>query len=124
MRKRDELNDPRSCLSRARADEMLFVLLERDLAAPAAIREWIEERIRLGKNQREDAQITEAEAWIKTVLWEHGKQDKPPPSHAALTARVAELMAALRDAWNALPSSSPAWARVDAALAKVEGETP
>jgi hypothetical protein len=45
-------------------------------------------------------------------------------AHAALTARVAELMAALRDAWNALPSSSPVWARVDAALAKVEGGTP
>ncbi len=49
MLKRDELADPTSCLNRARDDEMTFVLLGRDAAAPAAIRAWAEERIRLGK---------------------------------------------------------------------------
>jgi hypothetical protein len=39
----------------------VFVLLARDAAAPAAIRAWIEERIKLGKNNRQDAQIVEAE---------------------------------------------------------------
>jgi hypothetical protein len=60
MRKKQELNEPKSCLSRAREDEMLFVLLGRDAAAPATIRFWMEERIRLGKNTGEDEQITEA----------------------------------------------------------------
>jgi len=67
MRKRDELTDPRSCMSRARDDEWTFVLLGRDKAAPVAVRAWIEERIRIGKNTREDAQIVEAEAWIAAV---------------------------------------------------------
>ncbi len=70
MRKRDELTDPSSCMSRAKADEWTFVLLGRDKAAPAAVRAWIEERIRLGKNARGDAQIIEAEEWIDTVLSE------------------------------------------------------
>lgn len=51
---------------------MLFVLLERDTAAPAAIRAWIKERIKLGKNQRGDAQIIEAEAVAKHM-------ETPPP---------------------------------------------
>jgi hypothetical protein len=68
VRKRDELADPDSCLSRARDDEWLFVLLGRDPAAPVAVRAWIEERIRLGKNVRGDAQIINAERWIETVL--------------------------------------------------------
>lgn len=67
MRKRDELTDPRSCLSRAREDEWTFVLLGRDAAAPAAVRAWVAERIRLGKNAATDPQIVEAEAWCRAV---------------------------------------------------------
>lgn len=70
MRKRDELTDPTSCLSRAREDEMLFVLLGRDPAAPAAIRAWIAKRIEIGKNQPNDRQILEAQRWIETVVSE------------------------------------------------------
>jgi hypothetical protein len=72
MRKRDELTDPTSCMNRARDDEWTFVLLGRDVAAAAAVRAWIDERIRLGKNTPSDPQIQEAEAWIKTVLNEQG----------------------------------------------------
>lgn len=61
MIKRHELNDSQSTLSRADDYEMLFILLGRDVAAPVAIRAWIMERIRLGKNQPDDAQILEAE---------------------------------------------------------------
>lgn len=60
MRKVDELTNPKSCMSRAANSEMTFVLLGRDAAAPAAIREWIQERIRLKKNNPEDDQIIEA----------------------------------------------------------------
>jgi hypothetical protein len=67
MRKRDELSDPRSCMSRAKDDEWTFVLLGRDAAAPAAVRAWIEERIRLGKNTRQDAQIVETQEWVAAV---------------------------------------------------------
>jgi hypothetical protein len=67
MRKRDELTDPKSCLNRARIDEWVFTLLERDEAAVDTIRFWIEKRIALGKNKREDAQILDAEQWITNV---------------------------------------------------------
>jgi len=74
MRKRDELTDPASCMNRARDDEWTFVLLGRDLAATVAVRAWIEERVRLGKNAREDAQIVEAEQWIEAVLAEQQRR--------------------------------------------------
>jgi hypothetical protein len=61
MIKREELSDPYSCLNRAHEDEMLFVLLGRDVAAPVAIRAWIAERIRIGKNKEDDFQILEAQ---------------------------------------------------------------
>ncbi len=67
MRKRDELTNPAGCMFRARDDEMTFVLLGRDKAAPVAIRAWIAERIRLGKNQPGDAQIVEAEQCARTM---------------------------------------------------------
>lgn len=67
MRKRDELTDPASCMSRARDDEMTFVLLGRDTAAPVVIRAWIGERLRLGKNKPDDPQIEEAEQCARTM---------------------------------------------------------
>lgn len=60
MIKRDEERRADSCFNRALPDEWLFVLLGRDAAAPAAIRAWVQERIRLGKNLPGDAQINEA----------------------------------------------------------------
>jgi hypothetical protein len=71
MRKQKELSDPNSCMSRARDDEMTFVLLGRDKAAPVAIRAWIQERIRLGKNTPQDAQIAEAEGCATAMEWDH-----------------------------------------------------
>lgn len=47
-------------MSKAREDEMTFVLLGRDAAAPIAIRAWVSERIRLGKNYPGDPRIVEA----------------------------------------------------------------
>lgn len=60
MRRTEELSNSNSCINRALDSEMLFVLLSRDLAAPVAIRAWIKERIRLGLNTFDDAQIAEA----------------------------------------------------------------
>lgn len=67
MRKREELSSASSCMSRARADEMTFVLLGRDAAAPATIRFWVSERLRLGKNAPDDPQILEALACADTM---------------------------------------------------------
>jgi hypothetical protein len=60
MIKRKEATDPKSCWNRADDDEIVFVLLARDPAAPATILAWINERIRLGKNHAGDAQVIEA----------------------------------------------------------------
>lgn len=60
MKKTDELKNPNSCLNRAADDEPLFVLRGKDVAAPAAIAEWIKSRISMGKNEFGDSQITEA----------------------------------------------------------------
>jgi len=67
MRKREELSDPSSCMNRAEEDEMTFVLLGRDPAAPIAIRAWIRARIRLGKNKATDLQILDAENCAKQM---------------------------------------------------------
>ncbi len=67
MFKRNELTDSNSCMSKAREDEMVFVLLGRDPAAPIAIRAWIRERIRLGKNQPDDDQIREAKICARVM---------------------------------------------------------
>lgn len=60
MIKTDEATNPNSCWNKGRDDERMFVLLARDEAAPMAIRTWVAERIRLGKNTYTDPQIVEA----------------------------------------------------------------
>jgi hypothetical protein len=60
MKKRDELNDPTSCINKAYDHELTFVLLARDAAAPDTIRAWVQKRIQLGKNHTIDSQIVEA----------------------------------------------------------------
>ena len=66
MRKQAELAGP-SCMTNALDDEMVFVLLGRDAAAPLAIRAWAEARITLGLNDRTDAKIVEAFACAETM---------------------------------------------------------
>ena len=60
MFKSDELSNPNSCLNKARDNELLFVLLARDPAAPDTIRHWAHRRISMGKNKYNDPQIVEA----------------------------------------------------------------
>jgi hypothetical protein len=60
MIKRDEIEDTQSCFNKAHEGERMFVMLARDPAAPVAIRAWVAERLRLGKNESTDAQILEA----------------------------------------------------------------
>lgn len=60
MRKKDELSRSATCMALAHPEEMTFVLIGRDAAAPIAIRAWVAERLRLGKNAPSDEQIIEA----------------------------------------------------------------
>lgn len=70
MIKREELENPLSCMNRAKEEEMTFVLLARDIAAPVAIKAWIEERVRLGKNKIYDDQIKEATNCYEIMEWQ------------------------------------------------------
>lgn len=60
MRKRDEVANKHTCLNSAHPQEMVFVLLGRDPAAPKAIRAWVAERVFLKKNDIHDQQVVEA----------------------------------------------------------------
>lgn len=60
MLKSDEINKAASCWNKAREDERMFILLERDLTAPVIIRAWVTERLRVGLNTATDKQILEA----------------------------------------------------------------
>ncbi len=73
MRKQDELSRKDTCMAHAHPQEMTFVLLGRDVAAPFAFRAWADERVRLGKNTETDAQIVEARACADTMTEEGRK---------------------------------------------------
>lgn len=60
MRKKHEIARSDSCWNKATDDEILFVLLERDAAAPETIRFWARKRIELGLNKPDDIQIRNA----------------------------------------------------------------
>lgn len=78
MKKHRELADPTSCLSRAKDDEDVFVLLGRDVAAPDTIRYWVHCRIVMGKNKREDPQMQEALLLAEVIEREHRHANKTP----------------------------------------------
>jgi hypothetical protein len=73
MKKTEEIRTPTSCFNKARDDERMFVLLARDVCAPAAIRFWANERIRCGKNVATDPQIVEAFDCASAMERERGK---------------------------------------------------
>lgn len=75
MLKRDELAFPDSCLNKAKDEEMLFVLLERDKAAPKTIRAWIRERIKLGLNKTGDAKLQDAVQCAAAIMEKQGRTD-------------------------------------------------
>jgi hypothetical protein len=80
MRKKEETSRTDTCLAHAHPEEMVFVLLSRDVAAPATIRAWCDERIRLGKNRLTDDQIMEALVCAATMEAE-GRKWVGHPTH-------------------------------------------
>lgn len=92
MIKREELTNPASCMSRAAEDEMTFVLLGRDVAAPAAIRAWIAERVSSGKNSPTDPQILEARECAAQMELHQGPSGcEISPSRESVDAAVPSL---------------------------------
>jgi hypothetical protein len=73
MRKRDELSDPNSCLSKALDDELMFNVLCRDPAGPETVRAWINLRIEMGLNQSGDPELIEAEHCAQRMGLERSK---------------------------------------------------
>jgi hypothetical protein len=67
MKKSDELNNPGSCLSKAKDEELIFVLLERDPCIVATIAAWINARIESGVNSADDPKIKEAMEFCNQV---------------------------------------------------------
>lgn len=78
MRKAEELANPASCMSRAKDDEMTFVLLGRDICAPDVIRVWAAMRCARGKSKMDDPQIIEALACAETMERERGAGKDTP----------------------------------------------
>ncbi len=73
MRKKDEISSADSCMQRAHEMEMTFVLLGRDPAAPVAVRAWVAERIRIGKNRADDPHVVDA-LEVARIMEEEGRR--------------------------------------------------
>jgi hypothetical protein len=119
MRKKDELSNKNTCTQTAHPDEMMFVLLSRDAAAPVAIRAWIAERLRLGKNTASDQQIVEAEACAQAMESE-GRQWVGVATHYPLG--MGEESRRLHREYNALVRAQSNGARNGAEVVRVTDE--
>lgn len=86
-------------MSKAKDDEMTFVLLGRDEAAPAAIHAWVKERINLGKNKPGDVQIVEAlvqaRAWTAPDKSVANPAAQPAPGWISVKERLPQLKAVI-----------------------------
>lgn len=93
MIKLEELRNPDSCLNKARMDEMIFVTLERDAAAPYAILKWAKRRIKLGKNKPTDKQIVDALEIAAYIDWSLAKKhcDETAAARDAASQRCCSL---------------------------------
>lgn len=97
MIKKHEIAAKGSCLNRAEDDEMIFVLLGRDKAAPFAIQEWARQRILLGKNKTDDTQIKEAYECAEIMRdQQREKQDKERIKQGIIYDRVNKAIEVLK----------------------------
>ena len=76
MTKFDNLHDPNSCWNKARDDEPVFILLQRDPCAAEAVVAWINARISKGINQQADHKILSAREWASKAFDYHEKEKK------------------------------------------------
>lgn len=119
MRKKDELSKQHTCMQHAHPNEMTFVLLSRDVAAPVAIRAWVAERLRLGKNNDGDEQIVEALACAATMEAE-GRQWVGAATHYPLG--MGEESRRLHREYNALAAAQRAGVKNGAEVRRLTDE--
>lgn len=119
MRKKDELSKTHTCMQHAHPEEMTFVLLSRDAAAPVAIRAWVAERLRLGKNAESDTQIVEALDCAATMERE-GRQWVGAATH--YPPGMGEESRRLHREYNALVAAQLAGARNGADVVRLTDE--
>lgn len=119
MRKKDELSKEHTCMQHAHPNEMMFVLLSRDAAAPVAIRAWVAERLRLGKNIDTDPQITEALECAR-VMKSEGRQWVGTATH--YPPGMGEESRRLHREYNALVASQRDGAKNGADVVRVTDE--
>lgn len=119
MRKKDELTREHTCMQHAHPSEMVFVLLSRDTAAPVAIRAWVAERLRLGKNVESDEQIVEALACAQTMEAE-GRQWVGAATH--YPHGMGEESRRLHREYNALVEAQRNGAKNGAAVVRLTDE--
>lgn len=93
MRKFQELSYAKSCLNKAKSNELIFVLLGHDPASPFAIEQWCEERVRLGKNKADDDQIIEALLVAESMREEHRPEARP---NAVAIISIEDIKAKMR----------------------------
>jgi hypothetical protein len=119
MRKKEELSRRNTCMDSAHPEEMVFVLLGRDVAAPATIRAWVNERILLGKNASTDEQIVEALACADTMEKE-GRQWVGAATH--YPPGMGEESRRLHREYNALVAAQNAGAKNGREVVKLTDE--
>jgi hypothetical protein len=95
MLKRDEITNPNSCWNKAREDERLFILLDRDDAMADTIQFWINKRIELGKNKPGDPKLVEAEECIRLMASERATREAM--SHKLLKEGGRQVMATIQE---------------------------
>lgn len=127
MRKKDELSKDYTCMSSAHPEEMTFVLLGRDAAAPNAIRWWVAERLRTRKNIETDQQIIEALACANTMEAEGrrwvGAATHYPPEAGQLLREAVKRIEHLEESL-ALTSAAVRCGEINARLAALHRATP
>lgn len=80
MIKSKEASDPKSCWNKATDNQLVFVLHDGDPAMIGTIRAWINERVRLGINKRDDPKILEAQKVIVALETKAPLEDPAPAS--------------------------------------------
>lgn len=60
MTKQENIDNPNSCWNKARSDELVFILREKDKTMGKTIRFWAAERVKDGLNKSTDAKIVQA----------------------------------------------------------------
>lgn len=76
--KREEIEDPRSCLNRAEDDEHIFVIVSHDRTGPGAVRDWAHRAKGQGASQEKVNGAMEAALQMEIWQRKHPERVKVP----------------------------------------------